>query len=93
MKAILVLDKMPKGCAYCKYYTPHTCLLSYEDTSLYAENRSVFCPLKPMPEKKHAHTFHYVDSKGDLLQGEMYEDYDAGWNDCIDKILYGGKKL
>lgn len=79
MKAILVIDEMPKNCDECPirfigepnewcWYLKH----GLDDI----KSKPKWCPLKPMPEKKE--------------EGDYMEDYDSlvaiGWNACIKEI-------
>lgn len=59
MKAILVLDKMPKSCAECDmldstvyygYTWVHKCRMSWKEHT--GKGRPSWCPLKEIPEKK-----------------------------------------
>lgn len=89
MKAILVID-MPKECWDCPLHRSSwdedneeimICRGKYME-SHYGE-RPDWCPLKPLPEKKHKITNDYESIKS----FNTYFLYRDGWNDCIDEIL------
>lgn len=87
MKAILVIDKMPKNCSDC--WLHHNEYSDYEkvweDICHNAEHechvlsktnyikRPSWCPLKPMPKKKNT----------DFHPNVVYAN---GWNDCLKEI-------
>lgn len=91
-KSILVID-MPKNCEECplrlwdsesQYYNACTPTLKekHSVTDEYEEcedilTRPIWCPLKPMPEKKEVSDDAYVAD---------YTDFDLGWNACIEEI-------
>lgn len=88
MKAILVLDKMPKSCKECRLcYNGIDCVINgwvvFADEG--QTNRSSRCPLKPLQEK--------LDSTLIALQRGEYEVsaelfYQVeGYNRCIERIL------
>lgn len=87
MKAILVIETMPKSCEECKY-RGHTwlsqdiaCILL--DSKLPEDNlddvRSVVCPLRQLPQKK--------TIKNPIWADRSYDDFDKGYNACIDEII------
>ena len=95
MKAILVIDKMPKNCSDC--WLHHNEYSDYEkvweDICHNAEHechvlsktnyikRPSWCPLKPMPQPKG-----YIDAIEWYLtkkDGVMFTD---GWNACLEEI-------
>jgi len=84
MKAILVIDDMPKNCMECKYCgwsardeEKRACMLLegwfFNDEDI-EENRSVICPLKPLP------------TRPDVIPIKEKEAYVFGWNDCLKEI-------
>ena len=83
MKAIAVLDKMPKDCDDCPFVNINDmCILLnekafpnewVEDAPYYSLKEKGDCPLKLLPKHKN-----------------IYTDIDAmGWNACLEEI--GGK--
>lgn len=82
MKALLVLH-MPKSCEdciLCDY--SWWCVADKEERKGNDKQRPEWCPLKPIPQKKRENDIIYEPFKTD--------DYNIGYNDCIDEIL-GGK--
>lgn len=94
-KAILVMD-MPDSCFHCdcchekpydnRYRIEGDKFCGIEDmevdnyyNSSYSEEpmRPNWCPLKELPEKSHT-------GKSDYYQ---LEDWEGGWNACIDELL------
>lgn len=73
MKAILVIDKMPKNCDECRLNIEGIC--SATDERIY----SIRCPLKPLPQKMNR-----FPKKGVGVIPPFYAD---GWNNCIDELL------
>ena len=89
MKAILVLDDMPKSCRECpfgeiiKHYPVVRCMrknyikVDFSDDTLPKE-----CPLKEMPKRKE----YYIDE----VYGDMYDRTDSayvnGWNACLEEL-------
>ena len=89
MKAILIID-MPYSCDDCdmfyvdKYYHCYRCKAKY-DQSLGDESvRQKWCPLKPLPEKKHNNGGYRVIDGTEWFYDSEHDD---GWNECIDEIL------
>ena len=98
MKAILVIDDMPKNCSDCwlhrDEYSDYE--KAWEDICHNAEHechvlsttnyvkRPSWCPLKPIPKK--------IES-GKIEDGTKtnipipVEHFAMGWNDCLDEIL------
>lgn len=88
MKAVLVID-MPEccyDCDFCRFsggyvhgYYGRDCLITGEHIQNnnfdIITSRHKTCPLKPMPEKE-------------LIWNDN-DDYQMGWNACIDEILGG----
>ena len=80
MKAILVIDEMPKSCSECKFADFGKCWGSTSYIHLSANDVPKECPLKPMPEKKFlTQPSRYYWS---ILEG-WYKD---GWNACLEEI-------
>lgn len=73
MKAIFVIEEMPKTCDECPIDGKACLLWAWVDDIKI--NKSEHCPLRPLPKK---HTELDAFSEGD--------DYVDGWNDCIDAI-------
>ena len=85
MKAILLIDEMPKNCRVCPLKTEKDGYLNYCFTGktlhadvIFANNRLVDCPLKPMPNKK-------KPNDPDETWEELHHRF--GYNDCIDEIF------
>jgi hypothetical protein len=92
MKAILVLNKIPRDCESCplldgnRYYAA---LQKYaflnewvSDAPYYSLKEKGDCPLKLIPPK--------LDAYGHLDVGNEDGLYEKGWNACLDEIT--GKK-
>lgn len=88
MKAILVIDEMPKTCGDCTFSrgdeddfeSTWVRCYAYNPTTVMHESADMFkkpswCPLKPLPQKMEEDT---IES--------MMDDYSIGWNDCIEEI-------
>lgn len=92
MKAILVLDKMPKTCRECKityldtgddaYFGANVYRCVIDNSEIYTEGRQYDCPLKPMPEKKDEHV--KIDNWG--LEGIINAEH-RGYNRCLEDLL------
>ena len=86
MKSILIIDT-PKNCMECKltYYDEcnYSCCSLTGEYVYHYKNRSQYCPLSPIPQKRE--TMQRKDIHG-FADGLMYM-YDKGWNDCIDEIM------
>ena len=88
MKAILVLDEMPKNCLKCPIgknisiplETCIQCPLGKCAIDEETKTRPDWCPLKELPKKK----------KDTSMTN--YKRYVQGWNDCIDRILEGSEE-
>ena len=85
MKAILVLD-MPKSCTDCPYlgFEKDTknpacviCEGRFKKDEDIENERSIICPLKPLPDK---------ENPDRLEKGTYFKAYDTGWNDCLKEI-------
>lgn len=81
MKAILVLDEMPKSCTDCPLINEEwsKCMVEWRNED--DEKRPSWCPLRPLPYKKS-----YVDYFIDRSNGNENRSYWAGWNACIKEI-------
>lgn len=92
MKAILILDEMPKSCNECQlkvldadlYYTTYACknVACETDDILETTKYEMNCPLKRLPKKKEIKE---VKQLKDFT--EQYSD--IGFNACLDEILGG----
>ena len=80
MKAILVIDEMPKSCDDCVLIYPDKyndmwCCIACDcvvEENVTAGTLHKWCPLKPMPHK---------------LQADWYTDgYKEGFNACLEEI-------
>ena len=97
-KAILVID-MPKYCPSCpvahynkldeftgcdivggKRYAITT-EKGYKDTNY----KPGWCPLRPLPRKREKDRVPTMT----VINGKEVNEYDLGWNDCIDELLGG----
>ena len=75
MKAILVIDEMPKNCSECKRNVDGVCGACGE--LVY----SIVCPLKPLPQKK-------MPKSGEAYpQSMVLIDRWRGYDECINDIL------
>lgn len=89
MKAILILDEMPKSCNECQlkvldadlYYTTYACknVDCKTDDILKTTKYEMHCPLKLLPQ--------YKSEK--RLYGGYRAKYEMGYDDCLDEILGG----
>ena len=83
-KAILVID-MPRDCDECMFSDCfYNCkFLGDVDESAVNGCRDLRCPLKEMPKKKE------IEEKEGMwaVLSSIAENYEDGWNDCIDSIL------
>ena len=85
MKAILVLNEMPKNCLECPIgknisiplETCIQCPLGKCAIDAETEIRPDWCPLKPMPEK----------IRKQIGETEWQQGFTDGWNSFIDEIL------
>lgn len=91
MKAILMLDEMPKTCDECPFSHwldrcgDDYCTAIHDTVRLigekYYSDRAEWCPLKPMPQKMTPVTLHQC------IEDEYL--YQKGWNDCLEEIENG----
>ena len=82
MKAILVLDEMPKSCDKCPCYHEGYGHCNNVKFRFIQDSDKVapWCPLKPMPEKKPV-SYH------DDLFGDVEKNFNnIGWNACLEEI-------
>lgn len=83
-KAVLVID-MPENCRNCKYSFDLRCKLTSYGCNLHSENgRNKNCPLRELPERKLP-----SNMKPAPIIEEYYQEYDGGWNACLDVITGG----
>lgn len=81
-KAILVLNEVPKRCMECPFAYEYEQMYFCKTLQKITGTKKDECPLKPMPEKKEAHTYSPVIGYFD------YDDiYGTGYNDCINEII------
>ena len=88
MKAILVIDEMPKSCDDCVLIYPDKyndmwCCIACDcvvEENVTAGTLHKWCPLKQLPQKKSAYKFKDFNR---LIENAQVE----GWNACIDEIL------
>ena len=81
MKAILVLDEMPKSCCDCCLTDGEwsKCVVEWRDEEY--NKRPSWCPLKPMPKKMNEEDYRQkVNGNGD------YYEQVIGWNACIEEL-------
>lgn len=90
-KAILILDKMPECCEECRLINSHYdneygwqtyCGGDYH--RIKEKDKKYFCPLKPLPQKKHNNGGYRVIDGTEWFYDSEHDD---GWNDCIDTLL------
>ena len=92
MKALLIIETMPSNCMECKYCgwsardeEKRACMLlegwflNGEDIE---ENRSVLCPLKPMPK-----SMPYEQTDTQTVKAVKIDNgFRLGWNACLRRI-------
>lgn len=76
MKGILVIDEMPRSCFSCQFRGEDDLCLA---NGLKDEDRSLYCPLKPIPKK--------VKSASEYGSNEEYTKHLINWKKEIDEIL------
>ena len=85
MKAIAVIEKMPKDCDECPFVNENRdCILLGEDAfpNDWVENAPYYslkekgdCPLRPLPHSKR-------------IENRWFSvDYSIGWNACLEEIV------
>ena len=78
MKVMLILENRPALCGDCPCWDNiGYCNAADKPAGMYQQPE--FCPLKPMPQKKH------LDESLDLENFTEYLRFD-GWNACIEEI-------
>lgn len=87
MKAILVID-MPETCSKCELHGKdmegiYCEVCSEKDYIKEYKGIPSWCPLKPMPMKK-ASLEKWFAEGGTYLYTYNPNDYDKGWNDCVE---------
>lgn len=97
MKAILVLDEMPKNCLKCPIgknisIPLETCMQCPIGKCVIDEEtrtRPDWCPLRPAPsKKKERYSMNRQTSTGHWkTYGEKTDSVAVGYNACIDEIL------
>jgi len=88
MKAILVIDLMPKTCKECKYYDDYFCRIQKwcPEDDLGEDGKATWCPLKPLPQYEDVgEVERLAEEVGD--RKECAVAYADGYNDCINDIL------
>ena len=77
-KAMFIMD-MPSSCGKCEFVFQRLdgsfrCTRNKETgKSVRLTEKPKWCPLREVPSKEH----------------EWHDDFESGWNDCIDEILGG----
>ena len=98
MKAILVID-MPKACDECPLLLFETetdrCKAFHKQVLVEGEDKPIWCPLKPMPEKLYVEAnqiedvMHTEMNIGNLT-AKIILDTDKlialGWNACLEEL-------
>ena len=94
MKAILVIDEMPKTCGQCMYHiteeidnnTVHYCLSGIEGLVDIKDlnNKPTWCPLKPLPQPKDEHTS--LDNFNWELESIINAE-NRGYNRLLEELL------
>ena len=83
MKAILVLDEMPKGCVCCPCSDDEDHFCRAKSEYYYSLGRPSWCPLKELPQKR------YTSFDPETIDGEplsVLTVYYEGWNECIEEL-------
>lgn len=78
-KSVLVIDT-PENCGKCKFISEFWCRAMNGRRVPNNDVIPVWCPLKPLPEKKE-----YINSNSNIEATKNIAA--AGWNTCIDKIV------
>lgn len=96
MKAILILDEMPKSCEECHLRLAldiYRCINTKEnrlrwcgdeDGFYTSDTKPSWCPLRPLPTECSDSTKIY-NAHGEIDCYQLTE-YARGWNDCLDEI-------
>lgn len=97
MKAIAVIEKMPKDCDECPLVSSinDMCILLdedafpnrwVEDAPYYSLKEKGDCPLRPLPQKKIPHFDPNACTYDEERERSIMNEID-GYNRCIDEIL------
>lgn len=91
----IIVDKLPVSCTKCDYYNERggydrydKCNAKNETIVGDSDKREKDCPLRLNPKYKHAETIEYTGKYDYVCHVDPYA---AGWNDCLNKVLRGGK--
>lgn len=80
-KSVLVIDT-PENCGKCKFISEFWCRAMGDRRVPNNDVIPVWCPLKPLPEKKeYIVPIDNVESQKDIIA--------VGWNTCINMIVKG----
>lgn len=80
MKAVLLIDEMPKTCLDCPLNGyENVCNVTLEDNYDYLTERPSWCPLKSLPSEKN-----HINILGE--NGTYARGFEDGWNACIEEI-------
>jgi len=84
-KSILVIDT-PNNCSECPCTDYMFCYTTQKELEIdWEANKPSWCPLEPMPDKKHMTVGKGKDCVSSVGEKDGY--YMLGWNACIDSIL------
>lgn len=89
MKAVLVIEEMPKTCLDCPLNGyENVCNVTLEDNYDYLTEKPSWCPLKPLPTKITTATLSEREQERTELFTSMalLKTYADGWNDCLEEI-------
>lgn len=91
MKAVLVLNKIPRDCdscplldgnRYCAALQKYAFLNEWvSDAPYYSLKEKGDCPLKPLPKKEEG-----IGKEPLNIEDTLNEGYVSGWNDCLEKL-------
>lgn len=86
MKAILVIDEMPKRCGDCICYQCGFCITNFGVVNM-DDKPADGCPLKPLPKERELKSTEYLEHYRLGYTGTYErEAYSIGWNDCLKEI-------
>ena len=91
MKAILVIDEMPKSCYACPLtyidydYGANTTRCVIDKDSIPTHGKWDECPLKSLPQK-YNNGIEYNIKPHSNFNGYLEVGFKMGWDACIDKI-------